>query len=259
MGTITKALKLLGYFSRRRPEIGLTEFVRLTGRDKATVHRHLVELEENGFLEQHPVARTYRLGPAILRLTAVREATHPIRAVFRPVVEELARQTGELCHASLLQGKVLSPVFHTDPQVHGTQVHFDEGEILPLHATSSGLAVLAFSPSRFVDDAFGAPLPAFTDKTHTDRAYLRAVLEDTRRTGVCRVDQTYDSEVSSVGGPIFGPEGIPIGAIAVAVPTVRVTEDKMNDVQQALLATIRQASISAGGVLPRDFPDAPKG
>ena len=73
MGTITKALELLNLFSRTKPEIGLMEFARLSGRDKATVHRHLTELEENGFVEQHPQTRAYRLGPAILRLTAVRE------------------------------------------------------------------------------------------------------------------------------------------------------------------------------------------
>lgn len=254
MGTITKALELLGFFSRKRPEIGLTEFVRLSGRDKATVHRHLVELEENGFVEQHPISRSYRLGPAILRLTAVRETTHPIRSVFRPIVEQLARQTGELCHMSLLQGKSLSPVFHADPQQHGTQVLFDEGEILPLHATSSGLAVLAFSSAEFVDGVLSKPLEAYTDKTYTDRSCIRARIDDVKREGVCRLDQAFDSEVSSMGGPIFGPDGSPIGAIAVAVPTVRVTQEKMSEVRTALDAAIKRATVSIGGVFPRDFP-----
>jgi len=80
MGTISKALDLLGHFSSTRSQIGLTEFVTLTRRDKATVHRHLSELEQNGFLEQHPQTRAYRLGPALLRLAAVREAAFPMRA-----------------------------------------------------------------------------------------------------------------------------------------------------------------------------------
>ncbi|NJO36356.1 MAG: helix-turn-helix domain-containing protein [Rhizobiales bacterium] len=145
MGTITKALDLLNVFSRSNPELGLGDVVRLTGRDKATVHRHLVELQQNGFLEQHPKTRAYRLGPALLRLSGVREATHPFRQLIRPVVTQLADQVGELAHASLLQGTRLSPAFHADPERHGTRVRFDEAEMLPLHATSSGLAVLAFA------------------------------------------------------------------------------------------------------------------
>jgi DNA-binding IclR family transcriptional regulator len=260
MGTVTKALELLGYFSGKRPEIALSEFARLSSRDKATVHRHLVELEENGFLEKNPISRTYRLGPAILRLTAVREATHPIRTVFRPIVDHLARQIGELCHASLLQGKVLSPVFHADPQLHGTHVHFEEGEILPLHATSSGLAVLAFASDDLVEDVLSKPLKAYTERTCTDRNDLRILLAGVKRDGMCRLDQAFDSEVSSIGGPIFGPDGYPIGAMAVAVPTVRVSPEKMSDVRSALSDAIRQATSSIGGAVPRGFPtrtDAP--
>ncbi|WP_417208989.1 IclR family transcriptional regulator [Antarctobacter sp.] len=251
MGTVTKALELLNYFSRTKPEIGLVEFARMVGRDKATVHRHLVELEANGFVEQHPLTRAYRLGPAILRLTAVREATHPTRRILRPIIESLAADVGELCHTSLLQGDMLSPLFHSDPMVHGTQVHFDEGEMLPLHATSSGLSVLAFSPPDVIDRILSQPLKAYTDLTLTDPAFLRSVLDDIRQSGLCSLDQAFDREVSSVGGPIFGPEGTPIGALAVAVPAVRVSREKMTAILSALRGAIRQATISTGGTLPR--------
>ena len=48
MSTISKALGLLDLFNEARPRLGLTDVHRLTGRDKATVHRHLVALEEAG-------------------------------------------------------------------------------------------------------------------------------------------------------------------------------------------------------------------
>ena len=126
MGTITKALKLLTHFSSDRGEIGLASFVRLSGGDKATVRRHLVELEQNGFLEQHPETRSYRLGPALLRLASVREKHFPIRAGITPIVDKMAAELGELVHASLLQGGVMSPVYHFDPLRHGLRVIFDE-------------------------------------------------------------------------------------------------------------------------------------
>ena len=107
MGTVTKALELLDHFSALRSEIGLGDFVRLTGRDKATVHRHLAELEQNGFLEQDAVSRAYRIGPALLRLAAVREAAFPVRRLLRPIVTDLAEAVGELAHATLLQGCLL--------------------------------------------------------------------------------------------------------------------------------------------------------
>lgn len=246
MGTITKALDLLTHFSPGRGEIGLTEFVRLTGRDKATVHRHLTELEQNGFLEQHPATRAYRLGPALLRLAAVREAAFPMRALLRPIVTELSEAVGELAHASLLQGDVLSPLFHADPQLHGTQVHFDPSEILPLHATSSGLAVLAFGDPELRQRVLSRPLPPFTARTVTDPETLRAMIERTRTTGLSRLEGSFDREVTSQGAPLFGEGGRVVGALSVAVPALRATPERMDDIARHLHIVARDASLSLG-------------
>lgn len=247
MGTITKALELLNYFSRSRPQIGLGEFVRLTRRDKATVHRHLVELAANGFLEQDPISRAYRLGPALLRLSGVREATIPVRSVVRPIVTGLAREVGELAHFSLLQERSLSPVFHFDPCQHGTRVAFDESEILPLHATSSGLAVLAFAPPNFSEAVLAGPLAPITAHTLTDRVHLQALLDDVRQSGIARLDQSFDEEVSSQGAPIFDATGAVTGALSVAVPVVRATPEKCAPIRDALIAAADEITAALGG------------
>lgn len=250
MGTISKALEMLNFFSRSRPEIRLGEFVRLSGRDKATVHRHLVELEANGFLEQHPETRAYRLGPAILRLSGVREATNPVRTLLRPIATRLAEEVGELVHVSLLQGEVLSPVFHADPLAHGTQVHFDEAEILPLHATSSGLAVLAFASPKLRKKMLSKKLIAYTTKTLTDPVKLAAIIEEVQRSGLSRLDRAYDEEVTSQAAPIFDDTNEAIGALSVAVPTVRGRPEHLQSISGALIAAARAASRSLGGTYP---------
>lgn len=250
MGTITKALELLDFFSRARPEIGLGEFVRLSGRDKATVHRHLVELAANGYLEQNQITRAYRLGPALLRLSGVREATYPIRTLLRPIVAALAEEVGELAHLSLLQGMVVSPVCHADPARHGTQVHFDEAEVLPLHATSSGLAVLAFSAPTFARKVLSRPMTAYTGQTPVDPEAIAALLDEIRRTGLSRLDRAFDDEVSSQAAPIFDQAGAVIGAISVAVPSVRARPDYMRPMRAAILEAARSATRSLGGTYP---------
>lgn len=252
MGTITKALDLLNYFSKQKPEIGLTDFVRLVNRDKATVHRHLTELAENGFLEQNPVTRAYRLGPAILRLSGVREATHPVRSVLRPIVEDVARQVGELTHVSLLQGDVLSPALHFDPMIHGTQVAFDESEVLPMHATSSGLAFLAYADPDLTGRIFERPLTKYADGTITTVSELRAVLDEVRRSGTASQDRAFDAEVCSQGAPIFGVDGQVVGAVSIALPAVRDTAAKREEVHDALCDAMIRITHQLGGHLPPD-------
>lgn len=257
MGTITKALDLLGCFALDRAEIGLGEFVRLTGRDKATVHRHLTELAENGFLEQNPDTRAYRLGPALLRLSTLRETLFPVRRLLRPIVTMLSDATGELAHASLLQGDAMSPVVHADPCLHGVQVHFDTSELLPLHATSSGLAALSFCADTFRDKVLTRPLSIHTDQTISDPDHIRHLIEETRKYGICTVTGAFDEGVSSVGAPLFGEGGRVAGALAVAIPTVRATPEKLRDIAQRLLTEAQHASTALGGVFPTSFSPLP--
>ncbi len=253
MGTVTKALELLNFFSSGRSEIGLADFVRLSGRDKATVHRYLTELEQNGFLEQDTLSRAYRLGPALLRLSAVREAAYPVRRLLRPIVTELADALGELAHVSLLQGDMLSPVFHADPRCHGTQVHFDDSERLPLHATAGGLAVLAFANPAFVDVVLGQPLSANTSKTITDPDTLRHMIRTARQTGISQINSAFDEEVASQGAPLFGQSGAVIGALSVAVPVGRAKPETLCGISQKLQDAARAATFSLGGTYP-SFP-----
>ena len=253
MGTITKALELLDYFSSSRSEIGLGEFVRLSQRDKATVHRHLTELEQNGFLEQDSASRAYRLGPALLRLSAVREAAFPVRRLMRPIVTQLAETLGELAHVSLLQNDMLSPVFHADPRRHGTQVYFDESERLPLHATSGGMAVLAVLPASHRDRILSAPLPAITADTPTDPAQVIAMIQNVRQQGFSQMQSSFDAEVASQGAPLFGQSGKVIGALSVAVPVGRATDENWSQINAALRQAARAATLSLGGQYP-EFP-----
>ena len=250
MGTISKALNLLSYYSSDRVEIGLASFVRLSGADKATVRRHLGELVDCGFLEQHPETRQYRLGPAILRLAAVREGHYPIRQTVIPVLDKIASVTGELVHASLLQGNVMSPIYHADPKRHSLRVIYDEGEVLPLHATASGLAMLAFGDEEVTDLVLANPLASYAPNTVIGRSDVMQLISQNRAQGYSFSDQLYTREIVSFGVPFFGPEGTAIGAIALPLPVSRLTEQMQTTIVGQLIQASRQITRSCGGSIP---------
>lgn len=257
MGTISKALGLLDLFSSDKAEIGLSDFVRLSKRDKATVHRYLTELAENGFLEQNTESRAYRLGPAVLRLSALRESLFPVRKLLQPLVIELSETVGELTHASLLQHEEMSPLVHADPRMHGIQVHFDIAEMLPLHATSSGMAVLAFCPDATIRKLVAGPLKKHTEATVSEPSQLLDLIESIRKYGLCTLTNAFEDGVSSVGAPLFGQGPYAIGALAVAVPTTRATPSGMREIAESVSRYARQASIALGATIPRNFESLP--
>ncbi|MCW1954782.1 IclR family transcriptional regulator [uncultured Lentibacter sp.] len=253
MGTVSKALSLLSFFSRSQSLIGLSEMSRLTGMNKTTVHRMLSELQSEGFVEQAGVGREYRLGPAFLRLAALREATVPMRDLAQNLADDLAQKTGETAHVSLLHGDVLSTIAYAYAHQHGLQVTMDDAEILPLHATSSGHVVLAYSDARFTKAALAGPLKAFSTGTITDRKRLTQLFAEIRTQGYAEAVSAFETDVHSHAAPLFDAQKNCIGAMAVAAPTARMTPEGRASIRAALLEAAPRLTRLMGGFLPDTY------
>lgn len=254
MGTVTKALSLLELFSRDRPTIGLSDLARQAGLNKTTTHRLLVELAARGFVEQTGSGREYRLGPAFLRLAALREHTVPMRELAQSVLADLSDVTGETAHFSLLHGDTLSTTAYAYSPAHGTSVRMEDAEVLTLHGTSSGLAVLAFSPPEFLERVLSRPLPARTPETVTDPDEIRAMLPAIRASGVAMSVGGFEVDVCSHASPVFDSSTKCIGAVAVAAPVSRSTKTLRKMIRGAVADHARRLTRLTGGFLPESFP-----
>ena len=257
MGTVTKALSLLAFFNHERAEIGLSEFTRLSGMNKATVYRMLTELLNQGFVEQTGHDRAYRLGPEVLRLAALREAAVPMLTVSRGILDQVSDQTGETAHVSLRQGDRLTSLAYVYSPRHATKVTMDDAEVLAFHATGSGLAVLAFAEDGFADRILAAPLPALTADTCTNPDILRRSMERVRRDGFAESVGGFEADVHSLAVPVFGPDRIPVGALAVAAPIPRMTTGLKASVLTALWSGTQELTRQIGGFFPDNYPSEP--
>lgn len=249
MGTVAKALALLDCFSESRAEIGLSDFARLSGNDKATTRRLLVSLGEAGFVEQSAENRAYRLGPAVLRLARVREAHFPIEAVVRPALDTLAEETGESAHFSLLTGSTLATIAYAE-SARANRVRFEDGEIIPFHATASGVAALAFAP-HLASNALGRDLQPYTKDTLVDSDALRERIAKARRDGFAASKNGYEDGVFGLAAPVFDTSDSAIGTIAVAAPTSRINRLAEAAIREAVLRAAEEVSVGLGGVPAR--------
>ena len=250
MPTIDKALGLLDHFSNNAPEIGLAKFCTLSGFDKGTVHRYLSTLRDCGYVEQNPVNKAYRLGPALIRLAVVREQTVPLEKVVAPLLDALAEQTNELVHAALASRTGMSALYVKDGGQGGTRVGFDEAEILPFHATSSGIAFLAYGPGEYLHSISNSTLPSFTDLTADTTEKVHSLAGKTRKAGYAYSDQSYEAEVCSVAMPFFDNTSVAIGTVAIATPRSRM---KRKALVKPLAQTSLQLTQNLGGTVPGDL------
>lgn len=254
MGTVSKALSLLTLFTQHRTLIGLSDITRLSGLNKATAFRLLSELQAGGFVEQAGDARAYRLGPEVLRLAALREAAVPLLSVSRTILKNLCEATGETAHLSAVRGTQLNTLNHCYSPRHATRVMMDDAEILSFHATASGLAILAFSPPEFVDTILSKPLEKFTENTKIDAQKIRSVLVQIRANGLAESVGGFETDVHSHAAPVFGPDQIPIGALAIAAPKARITKTQQTAIQAELAGAACDLTRQIGGFFPQSYP-----
>lgn len=247
---VKRALSLLDLFTESLPEIGLSDAARLSGHDKATVHRLLGTLREAELVEQDPQTKLYRIGPAVLRLARVREKSTPLLSVVQPLLDQITQDTGETSHFSLYTGEALAVVASCTSS-RPNHVALNKMEVLPMHATASGLAYLAFCKKELRDRALSHPLPAFTRWTVTEVEGIKQVLENVRHLGFAVADKSYDEDSFGIAVPILGAtDGSAMGALAVAAPIYRMSDPVKAKTIALLNETARELSRRMGFLPP---------
>jgi len=219
--TVDKALSLLSYFSEQRPSVGLSELARLSGFNKATTRRFLVALEKHGIVEQDATTRLYRLGAGLLRLARVREATNPVAG-------------GSLATVGLSES------------AKSSRVMLGKGEAIPLHATASGLAYLAFARPAITDRVLSKALPAFTEHTVTGADKIRRQLSSVRKQGVAVARNTFEDGVCGIAAPVFDSDGFACGTVAIAAPAARAQRKVIASVQPEVMRAANEISLAMG-------------
>jgi IclR family acetate operon transcriptional repressor len=134
------------------------------------------------------------------------------------------RRTGETVFLGTLAGDGLSVVYVD--KVESEQIiryAAGVGDRRPLHATSSGKAILAFLPAAQREAILRAlPLARHTERTVTSLPALRQSLDEIRQTGVCISLDEMVRGAAGVAAPILDRSGRVAGVCTIAGPTDRV-------------------------------------
>ena len=115
---------------------------------------------------------------------------------------------------------------------------------LPLHASASGLALLAHSPRSFQESVLAGRLEKFTERTVTSPAVLRVSLAEVRSKGVAYCPGHIHEEALSLAVPVFDRKTKPVAAVGVIVPMNTAVGQS---IAPALMATARGISRAMTG------------
>lgn len=213
----TAILKALASGPRR---LGVSELADRLGLARPTVHGLLQTLQTHGFVEQDAYSDKYQLGPGLLQLGYSYLDLNELRSRSISHAEVLAKRTAGAVRVGVMHGSsvvVIHHVFRPDATFGVLEV----GLQLPLHASSLGKAVLAFSSQQVIDDLLGEPLPRLTKQT-LNVTELRHELDVIRDSGIATERDEAVLGESSAAAPIFDHGGQAVGAIGVVDSTERI-------------------------------------
>ena len=224
MQSLSRAIAILDCFSVENPQLGVREIARQLGMSASTVGRLLASLNTLGLLSQDPSSRLYRLGPKMMGYSMVYTVSLDIRAGARPMLEELFRLTNETVSLYVLAGdqRICADCIESSERL---RVVVRAGEHMPLHAGSSGKALLAFMPPEDVERILSKPLQAMTSKTITDKESILEDLKTIQEKGYAVSHGERFEDVIGVAAPVFDRTGKVVAAINVAGPGMRFTDE----------------------------------
>lgn len=247
MGGLAKGLAVIRAFSRDPAALSLSDIARSAGVPAATARRCLLTLEELGYLTRN--GRTFLLRPKVLELGAAYLESMNIEHLTKTHLEELASGTSDSAALCVLDGIEVVYVARTSVRTL-MRLEAHVGSRFTAHATSTGRVLLAgVSPDRLQWYFDAARFEALTERTVTDPAKLRNLIDECRRNGYSAVADELAHGVIALAVPVFDQHGRVVAALNSSSHSRKITKVKLlRDRLEMLQKISRQISADLSSV-----------
>jgi IclR family acetate operon transcriptional repressor len=198
---------------------------------RSSLFHLLSNLQARRFLERGS-ADGYRLGPGLARLA--RAAPQPsLGTVVSPFLRQLSAELNETCGVYVHVDdavEVIASAISTQALSYTMKV----GARAPLHAVSAGKIMLAqLAPDALKQYLARVELSPVTARTIRSKSRLLQEIRGVRASGFAYSHEEFTCGITAVATAVHG-HGRCIGAVNVAVPTVRFTAERAAAFRDAL-------------------------
>ncbi|MGW7521171.1 IclR family transcriptional regulator [Streptomyces sp. NPDC054796] len=239
VNSVAKALRVLHALAQPELPHRLKEIAEYAGVSKASTHRILATLIEEGYAVADGDGR-YGMGVQLRALAArvFSDDTVGIDAVLRALQQRL----GQAVHLAVLSGDHATYTHKVDPG-HAYRIATEVGMPLPLHASAAGKVLLAHLPEPEAESLLDRTgLPPRTPHTLTERTALARELETVRENGWAAEYEEADESVCSLAAPVLDTEGYPMGAVSVSSLVFLVTREQLREFAPAVCQAAKEVS-----------------
>lgn len=212
---VARLLRVLETFTPTRTVQTATEIGRRAGLPSSTAHRLVGDLVDCGLLERDD-DRRIRVGMRLWELATRSSTALRLRQAAMPAMERVQARVREHTQLAILeQGEALFLERLSNPDATSNITRI--AGRLPLHASSSGLVLLAFAPADLQEHVLAGPLTALTRTTITDPGALRRKLAEIRRLGHAVAPGFIEDVATGLAVPVRDRSGTVVAALSVVV------------------------------------------
>lgn len=212
---IDRVVRVLDTFTTDRITQTASEIGRRAELPSSTAHRLVEDLVASGVLERDEDHRV-RLGMRLWELALRGSTALRLRQVALPHMEAVQSAIREHTQLAVLEQEEALFIERLSHPTAGANITRIAGR-LPLHASSSGLVLLAHAGPELRERVLTSPLRAVSPSTVTDARRLRRVLSETRKTGVAVSPGAIETVSTGVAVPIR-ESGTVVAALSVVLP-----------------------------------------
>ena len=244
--SIGRAFAIIEEIARNRDGIGLAELSKRVGLHNSTTFHLVKTMVSLGYVRQLKDSKRYRIGRPLFALAASALDEIEMMSLATPVLDELARATGESAHFSVPMGDAVVVLARTSGP-GAFQLTDRVGVVRPAHCTALGKIMLAaLAPDQFARYLQRAELKAYTPKSITSVEQLAREIAEVRRAGLAVDDGEFDSELRCAALPVRNFSGQVIGAIGISGPVWRLSIEALQKRARIVRAAADRLSAEFG-------------
>jgi DNA-binding IclR family transcriptional regulator len=236
---VERVTRVLDSFQSERVSQTPAEIARRTGLPRSTAHRLVTDLVGQGLLERDDDGAV-RIGMRLWELTTRGSHALRLRQLALPFMEEVQAAVREHTQLGVLEHDEVLFLERLSARDAGANITRIAGR-LPLHASSSGLVLLAHAPAAFQEQYLAKRLAPVSAETITDPEALRRKLSEVRRLGYAFAAGSIEAVSTGIAVPVSDPSGV-VAALSVVVPRSDETPD-------AVVALLKKSASGIGAAL----------
>ena len=194
-------------------ELGVTQIAERLRLTKGSVHRHLLNLVDRGYLSQNAKTARYCVVPESRVLANVAPEID-LKQIAKAPMRELRDGTGQTVVLTSMTPRGALVNF-TLPGTSPIEIGVRSGSELPFATSAQGRILLVHSSRPFQERVLAQRITPLTAKTIHDRDALDDELSRIVRDGYAAAPEEVLLGINAVAGPIFNGDDTIIGAVAL--------------------------------------------